>query len=50
MTAAFTPGDTFIPASDQVIGEREKELIHKAMYKIGGRSQPWPRSTIKILK
>ena len=33
MTLAFTPGDTFIPASGQVIGEREKELMHKAVDK-----------------
>ena len=31
MTLAFTPGDTFIPASGQVIGEREKELMHEAV-------------------
>ena len=33
MTLAFTPGETFIPASGQVIGEREKELMHKAVDK-----------------
>jgi CDP-6-deoxy-D-xylo-4-hexulose-3-dehydrase len=33
MTLAFLPGDTFIPASGQVIGEREKELMHKAVDK-----------------
>ena len=33
MTLAFLPGETFIPASGQVIGEREKELMHKAVDK-----------------
>jgi CDP-6-deoxy-D-xylo-4-hexulose-3-dehydrase len=30
---SFMPGETFIPASGQVIGEREKELMHKAVDK-----------------
>ena len=29
----FTPGDSFIPASGQVVGEREKELMHEAVDK-----------------
>jgi len=33
MTLAFLPGETFIPASGQVIGERERELMHKAVDK-----------------
>ena len=33
MTLAFTPGEPFIPASGQVIVEREKELMHKAVDK-----------------
>lgn len=33
MTIPFTPGETFIPASGQVIGDREKELMHKAVDK-----------------
>ena len=33
MTLAFLPGETFIPASGPVIGEREKELMHKAVDK-----------------
>lgn len=31
MSQVFLPGDSFIPASGQVIGEREKELMHKAV-------------------
>ena len=33
MSQVFMPGDTFIPASGQVIGDREKELMHKAVDK-----------------
>ena len=33
MTISFTPGETFIPASGQVIGDREKDLMHKAVDK-----------------
>ena len=33
MSDLFLPGDSFIPASGQVIGEREKELMHKAVEK-----------------
>ena len=29
----FMPGDSFIPASGQVVGEREKELMHEAVDK-----------------
>jgi hypothetical protein len=31
----FIPSETFIPASGQVIGEREKELMHKAVDRAG---------------
>ena len=30
---SFTPGETFIPASGQVVGAREKELMHAAVDK-----------------
>jgi len=33
MSQVFMPGETFIPASGQVIGDREKELMHKAVDK-----------------
>jgi CDP-6-deoxy-D-xylo-4-hexulose-3-dehydrase len=33
MSQVFVPGETFIPASGQVIGDREKELMHQAVDK-----------------